>query len=88
MARLATLVRAHPDAASVVTLTLLSCLVLGRGLLPGNVLSAADNLFLVLAGSYTDLGASNVAPLIGRTTYVLHPRHKQAEYFTSSSGVA
>jgi len=46
MARLAGLVRAHPDAASVVTLILLSFLALGRALLPGKVLSAADLLFL------------------------------------------
>jgi len=46
MARLAGLVRAHPDAASIVTLILLSFLALGRGLLPGKVLSSADNLFL------------------------------------------
>jgi hypothetical protein len=46
MARLAGLVRAHPDAASVVTLILLSFLALGRALLPGKVLSAADILFL------------------------------------------
>ncbi len=47
MARLAGLVRAHPDAASIVTLVLLSFLALGRGLRPGKVLSAADVLFLV-----------------------------------------
>ena len=47
MARLAGLVRAHPDAASVVTLVLLSFLALGRALLPGKVLSAADILFLL-----------------------------------------
>jgi PKD repeat protein len=46
-----------------------------------------DNLFLVLAGSYTDRGAPNVAPLIGRTTYILNTKHKQAEYFTHSSGI-
>jgi glucose/arabinose dehydrogenase/type 1 glutamine amidotransferase len=46
-----------------------------------------DNLFLVLSGSYTDRGASNVAPLLGRTTYVLNTKHKQAEYFTTNSGV-
>ena len=47
MARLAGLVRAHPDAASVATLILLSFLALGRALLPGKVLSAADILFLL-----------------------------------------
>jgi hypothetical protein len=46
MPRLAGLVRAHPDATSVVALILLSFLALGRALLPGKVLSAADILFL------------------------------------------
>jgi PKD repeat protein len=49
--------------------------------------SDVDNLFLVLSGSYTDKGASNVVPLLGRTTYVLNTKHKQAEYFTTNSGV-
>src|SRR5439155_12050828 len=44
-------------------------------------------LFLMLTTSYADNGAPNVAPLIGRTTYVLQPKHKQAEFFTTNSGV-
>jgi cytochrome c len=55
---------------------------------PVNTDSDADNLFLVLSASYTDSGAPNVAPLIGRTTYILQPRHKQAEFFTTNSGVS
>ena len=46
MAKLARVVRAHPDAASVLTLLLLPLLMLGRALVPGKVLSAADILLL------------------------------------------
>jgi glucose/arabinose dehydrogenase/PKD repeat protein/type 1 glutamine amidotransferase len=59
----------------------------GQFLAPINTDSDADNLFLVLAGSYTDNGAPSAAPLLGRTTFILHPRHKQAEFFTTNSGV-
>ncbi|MBI3852950.1 MAG: ThuA domain-containing protein [Verrucomicrobia bacterium] len=59
----------------------------GQIVAPINTDSDADNLFLVLAGSYTDNGAPNVSPLTGRTTYVLQPKHKQAEFFTTGSGV-
>ena len=59
----------------------------GQVLAPVNTDSDADNLFLVLSGRYTDNGASNVAPLTGKSTFILHPRHLQAEYFTSSNGV-
>src|SRR5262245_24225658 len=44
--RLARLVRAHPDAASVLALISLPLLVFGRALLPGKVLSPADILFM------------------------------------------
>jgi hypothetical protein len=47
MARLAGWVRAHRDAASVVTLILLSFLAFARALRPGKVLSAADVLFFL-----------------------------------------
>jgi hypothetical protein len=58
----------------------------GQVIAPINTDSDADNLFLVLAGRYTDNGAPNVAPLTGRTTFVLQPKHKQAEFFTTNSG--
>jgi len=59
----------------------------GQFIAPTSHSSDADNLFLVLAGSYTDNGAPNVAPLIGRTTHILNTKRKQAEYFTSSQGI-
>ena len=43
--RLARVIRAHPDGASVVALIVLPFLVFGRALMPGRVLSAADVLF-------------------------------------------
>jgi len=44
--RLARLIRAHPDAASALSLIVLPLLVFGRALMPGRALSAADVLFL------------------------------------------
>jgi cytochrome c len=55
---------------------------------PINTDSDADNLFFVLNASYTDRGAPSVAPLSTTTSYVFQPRHKQAEFYSSSSGVA
>ena len=55
---------------------------------PINTDSDSDNLFLVLNASYTDKGAPNVAPLIGVASYVFPPRHKQAEFCTTNSGVS
>jgi hypothetical protein len=43
--RLARVIRAHPDAASLLALIILPFLVFGRALLPGRVLSSADVLF-------------------------------------------
>jgi membrane protein YfhO len=43
--RLARIIRAHPDAASALTLIVLPILVFGRALMPGKVLSSADVLF-------------------------------------------
>lgn len=55
---------------------------------PINTDSDADNLFLVLNANYTDRGAPNVAPLTGTASYVFPPRHKQAEFCTTNSGVS
>ena len=73
MARLAGLVRAHPDAASVVTLLLLSFLALGRALLPGKVLSSADNLFLLQPwkGLAPDVQPGN--PLLSDAAFLFQP---------------
>jgi PKD repeat protein len=54
---------------------------------PINTDSDSDNLFLVLNSSYTDVGALSVSPLIGTSTHVFQPRHKQAEFCTTNNGV-
>jgi cytochrome c len=59
----------------------------GEFVVPVNTDSDTDNLSFVLNATYVDAGAGLVAPLTGRSTHVLQPRHKQAEFFTASSGV-
>jgi hypothetical protein len=73
MARLAGLVRAHPDAASVVTLLLLSFLALGRGLLPGKVLSSADNLFLLQPWKSLAPDVQPGNPLLSDAAFLFQP---------------
>ncbi|MDB6017906.1 MAG: domain containing protein [Pedosphaera sp.] len=53
---------------------------------PINTDADSDNLFLVLNATYMDQGAPGVAPVLGKATYIFQPRHKQAEFFSSSSG--
>jgi cytochrome c len=48
---------------------------------------AGANTFYSLDASYTDNGGEGVTELTGRDTVVLQPKHKQAEFFTSSSGI-
>ena len=46
------------------------------------------NLFYVLNARYTDDGGENGAPpLTGQGQAILQPKHKQAEYFSSQSGI-
>ncbi|MCG5435928.1 ThuA domain-containing protein [Micromonospora foliorum] len=46
------------------------------------------NLFYVLNARYTDSGgAGGAAPLTGTAQVILQPKHKQAEYFSSQSGI-
>ncbi|MFI7604465.1 ThuA domain-containing protein [Micromonospora sp. NPDC049366] len=46
------------------------------------------NLFYVLNARYTDSGgAGGAAPLTGTAQAILQPKHKQAEYFSSQSGI-
>jgi cytochrome c len=46
------------------------------------------NLYYVLKARYTDNGgAGGAAPLTGYAQAVLQPKHKQAEYYTTQSGV-
>ncbi len=46
-----------------------------------------DPLFLVLRASVTDKGNPPAASLLGRTTYILQPKLKQAEHFTRTNSV-
>ena len=45
------------------------------------------NVFYVLEARYTDLGAKGVQPLIGRDLITLQPKRKQAEFYSSQSGI-
>lgn len=45
------------------------------------------NLFYLLNARYQDNGNGTIARLTGYANAVLQPKHKQAEYFTSMSGV-
>ena len=48
---------------------------------------AGANIFYSIDASYTDHGGTDAPRLIGRDTVILQPKHKQAEYFTSSEGI-
>ena len=67
------LVRAHADAASVLTLILLPFALLGRALLPGKVLSAADILLLFPPWSSLAHGARPANPMLGDSTWLFQP---------------
>jgi cytochrome c len=44
-----------------------------------------DNIFYVIEASYTDRGgAGGAAPLTGRAQVILQPKHKQAEFFSTT----
>ncbi|OLF06820.1 hypothetical protein BLA60_30190 [Actinophytocola xinjiangensis] len=49
---------------------------------------ADANVFYTAESSYTDGGANGQPALTGRDLAVLQPKHKQAEYHSSSSGTA
>jgi glucose/arabinose dehydrogenase len=48
----------------------------------------AANLFAVFDAEYTDLGANGQPALTTHAQNTLQPRHRQAEHFTSQSGVS
>ncbi|MDI5977553.1 ThuA domain-containing protein [Amycolatopsis magusensis] len=48
---------------------------------------ADANILYSVDASYTDKGTEGVPALNGRDTAVLQPKHKQAEFFTGSSGI-
>ena len=45
------------------------------------------NLYYAFNASYTDNGNGTVSPLTGYGRAILQPKHKQAEYFTTQSGI-
>jgi PKD repeat protein len=45
------------------------------------------NVFYVLEARYTDLGAKGAQPLVGRDLITLQPKRKQAEFYSSQSGI-
>ncbi|HEV2779446.1 MAG TPA: carbohydrate-binding protein [Actinophytocola sp.] len=49
---------------------------------------AAANLFGVFDAEYTDLGANGQPALTTHTQHTLQPRHRQAEHYTSQSGIS
>ena len=49
--------------------------------------SEGDNLALVLRATYTDKGASPAAALKGEAVHMLQPRRKQAEHYSTQSGI-
>ncbi|MCH7786512.1 MAG: PQQ-dependent sugar dehydrogenase [Chloroflexi bacterium] len=57
------------------------------------VLTAPDdpletaNMSYIIEVRYTDMGAPGVDPLTGSAEFVLHPKLKQAEHFSSQNGV-
>jgi glucose/arabinose dehydrogenase/type 1 glutamine amidotransferase len=59
----------------------------GTVVAPVNTDSDSDNLFFVINANYTDNGAPGVSPLIGSASFTYQPRHKQAEYCNTNSGV-
>ncbi|TDE01332.1 ThuA domain-containing protein [Jiangella asiatica] len=48
---------------------------------------AGEDLFWVLEGRYTDQGGDGVGALTGRDVHVLHPKLKEAEHFSTQSGI-
>ncbi|MFD8496717.1 carbohydrate-binding protein [Amycolatopsis sp. NPDC059657] len=47
---------------------------------------SAANLYAVFDAEYTDRGANGVPPATTHTQYVLQPRHRQAEHYSTQSG--
>ena len=73
MAKLTALTRAHPDAASVLTLILLSLVLMGRGLVPGSVFSPADLLFVDYPWKALAPDVRPINPLLTDVTTLFQP---------------
>lgn len=73
MAHLTARWRKRPDALAVIGLLLLPVAILGRALLPGKVLSPADNLLAFFPWKVIAPGHVPANPLLGDVTFHLHP---------------
>ena len=73
MPRLAAFGREHPDLVAVLLLLVLPFLVLGRALVPGRVLSAADNVVLYAPWAALAPGVEPANPLLRDITFLFHP---------------
>jgi membrane protein YfhO len=73
MPRVTAFGRQHPDLAIVVLLALLPLLVLGRALVPGKTLSAADNLVLFTPWAALAPRVAPANPLLLDITFLFHP---------------
>lgn len=73
MLRLAAYGRKHPDLGAVLLLLLLPFLVLGRALLLGRVLSAADNVVAFAPWAAQAPGVAPANPQLFDITFLFHP---------------
>jgi len=73
MSRLAALGRKHPDLVAALLLLILPFLVLGRALLPGKVLSPADNVVTFAPWAALAPGVAPVNPRLSDITFLFHP---------------
>jgi len=73
MNRLAGLCRSHRDAVAALALFLLPFLVLAHALVPGKVMSPADNVFVLMPWKGVNPGISPTNPLLSEITLLFHP---------------
>ncbi|MBI4591412.1 MAG: YfhO family protein [Candidatus Rokubacteria bacterium] len=73
MRRLTEVGRRHPDAVAALLLLLLPVLILGRALLPGKVMSSADNLVTVFPWKGVAPAVTPANPLLWDVTFLFHP---------------
>lgn len=73
MARLIRFLRRFPGAAAAIGLLLLPVAMLGPALLPGRVMSPADNLFAVQPWKAVAPEVAPINPLLNDVTYMFHP---------------
>ncbi|NUT91413.1 MAG: PKD domain-containing protein, partial [Saccharothrix sp.] len=60
----------------------------GLAVMSGDEGHVGANIFGVLSAKYTDKGGNGASPLTGESILVLQPKHKEAEYYTSTGRTA